>query len=141
MLAFLFGGVENKKFTDFVLTIVRVFAGCSLAFAHGLAKWPASEGFINHVTELGFPVPVFWAWAAIFGEAVASLLMAAGLFTRFSAFFMASTMFVAAVINHGTDPYGVAEKAYLYLSISLLFVFIGTGRFGLDAVIRKKINI
>ncbi len=138
MKTILFGGKEHSRSTDAALTFLRMFAGFSLAFAHGLDKWPASEGFIAHVEELGFPLPVVWAWAAVVGEAIASLCMGLGLFTRLSAFMMGATMFVAAVINHADDPYGAAEKAYLYLAISLLFVWLGAGRYSLDGLVRKK---
>lgn len=141
MKKLLFGNIENTLTADFVLTILRVFAGLSLMLAHGAGKIPVSDGFIKHVGEIGFPVPVFFAWAAALSEYVGSLLLAVGLFTRPASLFVAFTMFSAAFINHAGDPFGSAEKAYLYLVISLVFLVLGSGRFGLDSIIRRKLNI
>ena len=120
---------------------LRIFAGLSLMLVHGIGKIPVSEGFIEHTASLGFPIPTVFAWLAAISEFGGALLLAMGLFTRPAAFMVASTMFVAAFVNHGDDSFAVAEKAYLYLSVSLLFVVLGSGRFGVDSWIRRKMNI
>ena len=56
--------------TDFGLLALRVFAGLSLAFGHGLGKLPVSSGFIEAVGNLGFPIPIVFAWAAVLSEFV-----------------------------------------------------------------------
>lgn len=136
-----FGSIENSISTDLVLAIFRVFVGLSLMLAHGAGKVPVSDGFIEHLGGLGFPMPALFAWAAALSEYAGALLLALGLFTRPAALMIAITMFVAAFVNHADDPFGVAEKAYLYLAISTLFVVLGSGRFGLDSAIRRKLNI
>ena len=50
-------------------------------------------------------------------------------------------MFTAVFVNHAGDPFGVAEKAYLYLAIGLLFTVLGSGRFGVDSMLRRRLNI
>ncbi len=136
-----FGSIENANSADLALALLRVFVGLSLMLVHGSGKIPVSDGFIEHIGSLGFPMPAIFAWAAALAEYIGALLLALGLFTRPAALMVAFTMFVAAVVNHGTDPFAVAEKAYLYLSISLLFVVLGSGRFGVDSIIRRKLNI
>ena len=42
---------------DLGLLVMRVVAGLSLAFFHGMGKIPPSEGFIGRVGEMGFPAP------------------------------------------------------------------------------------
>lgn len=59
MKKLLFGNIDNPITTDFVLTLVRIFTGLSLMLAHGTRKIPVSDGFIEHVGEIGFPVPFF----------------------------------------------------------------------------------
>ncbi len=135
-----FGSIENSNTADLALAAFRVFVGLSLMLAHGSGKIPVSDGFVNHIESLGFPWPVLFAWAASLSEYVGALLLALGLFTRPAAFMVAATMFVAA-ISHSSDPFAVAEKAYLYMSIALLFIVLGSGRFGMDAIIRKKLTI
>lgn len=52
----LFGGVGGGSATsDMGLLILRMAAGLSLAFAHGLGKLPPSERFLAEVEERGFP--------------------------------------------------------------------------------------
>ncbi len=136
-----FGSIENSNSADLVLALFRVFAGLSLMLVHGAAKIPVSEGFVDFIGSLGFPAPVFFAWAAALSEYIGALLLALGLFTRPASILIAITMFTAAFINHGGDPFEVAEKAYLYLAISLVFVVLGSGRFGVDSLVRKKLNI
>ncbi len=136
-----FGSIENANSADLALALLRAFVGLSLMLVHGSGKIPVSDGFIEHIGSLGFPMPAMFAWVAAISEYIGALLLALGLFTRPAALMVAFTMFVAAVVNHGADPFAVAEKAYLYLSISLLFVVLGSGRFGVDSIIRRKLNI
>jgi putative oxidoreductase len=136
-----FSGTENSIKTDLSLALLRLYAGLSLAIAHGIGKMPPAEGFIEHTADLGFPLPEFFAWSASLAEFAGALLLSIGLFTRPAAFFVAATMFVAGFINHANDPYGLAEKAYLYLAIAGLFLVLGSGRFSVDNWIRKKLNI
>ena len=141
MKKLLFSGTENTITTDVMLALFRVFAGLSMAFAHGIKKVPPSEGFIEHTGDLGFPLPEFFAYAAGLSEFAGALLLAFGLFTRPAAFFVASTMFVAAFINHAGDPFGDAEKAYLYFAIAIVYLVLGSGRYSLDSWARRKFNL
>lgn len=141
MKRFFFFGIENSFTTDVMLALFRVFSGLAMAFGHGLRKIPPSEGFIEHTGELGFPFPDFFAYSAGLAEFAGGILLAFGLLTRTAAFFMMFTMFVAGFINHADDPFGSAEKAYLYFAISLMYLVIGAGRFSMDTIMRRKLNI
>ena len=141
MKKLLFSGTENALSTDLMLAVFRIFAGLSMAFGHGIKKVPPSEGFVEHVGDMGFPSPEFFAYAAGFSEFGGALLLALGLFTRPAAFFVGITMFVAAFINHAGDPFGNVEKAYLYFAIAVVYMVIGSGKFSLDSWIRRKYNI
>ena len=141
MKKLLFSGMENSITTDLMLALFRVFAGLSLALGHGINKVPASEGFIEHTGKLGLPWPEFFAYAAGLSELAGALLLVFGLFTRPAAFFISITMFVAGFINHADDPFGKAEKAYLYFAIAILYLVLGSGRFSADSWIRKRLNV
>jgi putative oxidoreductase len=141
MKKLLFSGHENSFTSDIALALLRVFAGLALAFGHGLSKLPPSEGFINRTAEMGFPIPTLFAYSASYSEFFGALLLAAGLFTRPAAFFVSATMFVAAFIGHADDPFGRAEKAYLYLALGLIYLVIGSGRFSMDSLFRRKLNL
>ena len=136
--AFLFGGPNNAAATDAGLLILRAFAGISLALAHGYGKLPPSDGFIQGVGELGYPMPIVFAWAAALAEFAGGLLLALGLFTRPSALLIAITMATAGFLAHGEDPFGVKELAFLYLAIAVLYVLAGAGRYSIDALLRKR---
>ncbi len=52
----LFGGVRlNSAIGNFGLLALRLFAGLSLAYAHGWAKVPPPAGFIQMVQSMGMP--------------------------------------------------------------------------------------
>ena len=137
----LVSGEEVKsKAINMGLAVVRIFAGLAIAFGHGLGKIPPSAGFIESVGNLGFPLPSVFGWAAGISEFFGGLLLAFGLFTRPSTIFMAFTMAVAAFIRHAEDPFSVKEKAFLYMVIFILFLLSGSGKYGIDHFIRKKLS-
>ena len=137
----LYGGDSAYSIaSDIGLTVFRVFIGLSMAVAHGLGKVPPSEGFVNKVSSLGFPNPALFAWGAGLSELVCGFMLAIGLVTRISAFFLAITMGVAAFMAHGGDIFGGnfagGEKALLFFFGYLVFFFSGSGRFSVDSKLR-----
>jgi len=132
------GGEDiHSRFANIGLLLLRVFAGLAMAFGHGIKKIPPSDQFIAGVAKLGFSLPELFAWAAGISEFVGGLLLAFGLLTRPSAFFILFTMLVAGFIRHAGDPFTIKEKAFLYAFVALLFLIIGAGRYGLDAILRR----
>ncbi len=126
-----FGSKETRA--DLGLLIFRVGFGFALAFAHGLGKMPPSERFISGTAAMGFPLPVFFAWAAALSEFVGSLLLVAGLVTRPAALLVLSTMGVAFFVRHGADPFGDKETAFAYLMWAATLFATGPGRYSVDA--------
>ena len=121
---------------DFGLLVLRVFAGLSLAFGHGLGKLPVSSGFIEGVGNLGFPIPLVFAWAAALSEFMGGLFLAAGFYTRTAAVFIGLTMATAGFIRHAADPFGTKEKALLFLAVAVLFFFTGPGKYSLGRILK-----
>jgi putative oxidoreductase len=135
----LFGGDGGgSRVADAGLLLVRLFAGLALAFAHGAGKMPPSERFAAGVAELGFPAPEVFAWAAGLSEFLGGLLLAIGLLTRPAALAIAFTMGVAAFGRHAADPFADKEKALLFLAVALMFLLVGSGRYGLDRLIYRR---
>ena len=130
------GHTPQKLSADVALTVLRAAAGLMMA-THGWGKLPVSDEFVQGVGDMGLPFPVVFAWIAALSEFAGGLLLAAGLFTRFAAFMIAGTMFVAAFIAHAGDPLSAREMALLYLAISIAFMINGSGRFGVDAILRR----
>lgn len=77
---------------------------------------------------------------AVFAEVLCSLLLIAGLATRFSALPLLFTMIVAALIVHADDGFARQELPLLYASVYLVLVIAGPGRFSLDNLIHKKLK-
>jgi len=110
----LFGGsVPSSWLADLGLTMLRVGAGLALALAHGRAKMPPSDRFIDGVESMGFPLPELFAWAVALSEFLGGLLLTIGLATRPAALFILATMGVAFFIRHGSDPFRDKELAFV----------------------------
>src|SRR5262245_1126681 len=139
---------------DIGLLVLRL-AGLYLAIAHGWGKVSgllSGQGrFLQGVTEMGFPLPVVFAWAAALSDCLGGLLVALGLLTPWAAGFAAFTMLVAAFGRHhalgqffsflGLAPaseetlkaWGNPELAIAYLLIMVAVALVGPGRFSIDA--------
>lgn len=135
----LFGGESGLSFAANAGTaLLRIFAGVSLAAAHGLGKVSAPEQIIAGAEKLGFPAPFLFGWAAALTEFLGGAFLALGLFTRISSFFIAFTMAVAAFVQHLNDPFQKKELALLYLFIALCFLLKGASDWSIDAFLRKS---
>lgn len=134
----LFGGSgATTKLGDIGLLILRLFAGIAFTVAHGLVKVQNPGIAINSARSLNFPVHELFGWAAILSEFLGGILLALGLLTRPAALFIAGTMCVAAFMVHGNDGFKTQELALVYLSVMILFLCTGGGRFSVDSLIRK----
>ena len=144
----------NERARDLGLLTLRL-SGLLLLGYHGWGKLSAlatggGERFVQGVTELGFPAPIVFAWAAALAESVGGVLLAAGLFTRVAAAAAAFTMAVAAFVRHHAldqalnalgiravsaeqlEAWGKPELALVYLLIFLGILLLGPGRYALD---------
>lgn len=139
MIKKLFSTVNsNDSINDFALLFLRLCAGLTMAFAHGLGKVPPPDMFIQGVGAMGLPMPELFAWLAGLAEFLGGLFLAIGFLTRPAALFMAITMAVAAFVVHAADPFIKQEMSLLYLFMSVFFVIRGAGKFSLDRFICKK---
>ena len=136
----LFGGSGGgSSQADVGLMLLRGFAGLTLALAHGLGKLPPNQSFVETVGGFGFPAPELFAWASGFAEFGGGLLLAFGLLTRPGALFVFINMMVAVLFAHADDPFTGKEKALLFGMVALMFAFVGSGRYGLDALFRRRV--
>jgi putative oxidoreductase len=123
---------ENNIWNELSITVLRLYVGFAMAFAHGFGKIPPPERLIEGVTGMGFPMPAVFAWAAALSEFLGGILLAIGLFTRPSAFFLGFTMCVAGFVAHGQDPFDKKELALFYAASCLVFLFRGASGFSVD---------
>ena len=127
---------------DFGLLVLRL-TGLLLALGHGWGKIQNPGAMAGMLGQMGMPAPTLLSWLAALGEFGGGILLALGLLTRFSAFLVVAVMAVALTQVHLHDPWfmtgkgGAKEPALLYLLPALALLFTGSGRFGLDALLRR----
>jgi putative oxidoreductase len=120
--------------SPYVLSIVRIVVAL-LFFEHGLAKM------------FGFPGPQLTPeltlhWFSGLLEFVGGALLAAGLFTRATAFILSGEMAFAYFLSHAPHSFfpllNRGDAAVLFCFIFLYFVFAGGGPWTLDAALKRK---
>ena len=120
---------------------LRVFMGAGIAY-HGYGKVFGGfmDRFADGVAALGFPFPVFFAWAAALSEFVGGICIVAGLQTRLAAAMVFITMSVAVFMQHAHDPFGTKEIALAYWTIAGGLTLLGGGPYSLDDKITPRLD-
>jgi len=124
------------------LCILRVFVG--LAFCTFFEKllpregiWGPQQWFIADVANMGFPLPVFFAWLAVLSEFIGGLLLILGLFTRMAALLNAGVSFTAAFMYHKGDISGSGLMAFSFMIMCISILFSGPGKYSLAYFINR----
>ena len=124
--------------TDLGLLVLRLVAGGSLAFGHGVGKLiQMMSGSFAFADPLGIGAAPSLILAT-FAELVCSLAVAAGLWTRWAAIPPAVTMAVAALVVNADAPWSKKELAVVYLGAFAALALTDGGRFALDALRAKR---
>ncbi|MFL9832684.1 DoxX family protein [Chryseobacterium terrae] len=128
----------NPVIFDIVLFLVRLFIGFSM-LSHGYPKLETliNGGEVQFYDFLGLG-PKISMILTVFAEFVCSIFIILGLFTRIAAGFLIFTMAIAAFVVHGADGFDKRELSLLYLSIYLMIITFGAGRFSIDGMIEKR---
>ena len=120
------------------LLLLRLISGLTMLLAHG---WPKLMNFTTYKESFPDPIglgsPVSLA-LAVFAEVVCSILIAAGVFTRFVAVPLVITMLVAFFFIHGADPFQKKELAFIYLGMFATLGMTGAGGWSVDALLLRK---
>ncbi|MDK2064578.1 DoxX family protein [Aliarcobacter butzleri] len=135
--------LESILNEDIGKLILRVSIAVLMLF-HGFAKLQNGiDGIKFLVTSAG--LPEFFAYGVFLGEVVFPILIILGLFTRISSLFFALTMVFAIFLAHGSEIFAlektggpVIELALLYLLASVSIMFLGAGKYSLDAKCKAK---
>jgi uncharacterized membrane protein YphA (DoxX/SURF4 family) len=125
--------------------ILRASIGVMIFYIHGLHKLEGGLAYLQHgtpwtlakeVAQMHFPAPVASAFAATALQFLCSPLLALGILTRLNAALLTGTLSVAILQNllAGRDP----QLAILYVLVLLSLVFLGGGRFSLDALFLRR---
>ncbi|HWX18811.1 MAG TPA: DoxX family protein [Candidatus Binatia bacterium] len=125
--------------------LLRVSAGLMIFYIHG---WHKLEGWIAYlqngtpwklaeeVAGMHFPAPLASAVAATLVQFICSLFVTVGLFTRINAALLVCVLGGAILQNllAERDP----QLAILYTLVAITLVFLGGGKFSLDAKMLSK---
>lgn len=123
---------------DIALLVARIgVAGFMLT--HGLPKLMMlfGEAPVQFPGIMGMS-PEFALVLTVFAEVGCSIFILLGLGTRLAAVPLIFTMAVAVFYVHAADPFANQEMGLLYLLVYVTLLFLGSGRFSLDAVLLNK---
>jgi len=123
--------MKNSLQNNLGLAFLRISAA-ALILTHGFPKF---QKLLSGDLEFGDPLGIGGApslFLAIIGEFICPILVIIGFKTRWAAVPTVITMAVAAFIVHGADPFGVKEKALLFLVLFVSIIFLGPGKYSID---------
>lgn len=135
----------NKSYPHLSLLLARIATGGLMFYLHGWSKllagpnrWERLGSTITNFIGLDFlSIPL--GFMASFAESIAALLLLIGLFTRPASFLLTFTMLVA-VIKKLPDGLKGAELPLLFLTLSLIIMLSGAGKFSIDHYVQNKKN-
>jgi len=146
----------NGWVSNILISIPRIIGGLLLTIDFGASKfgmpWTDSEKnlplfhvapwFPEDVAKFGMPfslAPVFFAWMAAASEAIGGLLLVFGFKTRVAGFLIGCTMFVAIFFQKSGEGTWNMLPAMGFLWISIYSFVLGSGKFGIDYLLSKKL--
>src|SRR5271170_8279560 len=135
----------NGAAANFGHFFLRVSAGLMVFYIHGLHKLEGWIACVQHgtpwtlaeeVAGMHAPAPLASAIAATLVQFICSLFIVVGLFTRINAalLFCALSGAIFQNLSAGRDP----QLAILYTLVIVTLVFLGGGKYSLDARIFAK---
>lgn len=123
--------MKNNILIHLGLALLRIVPSAFM-LTHGLPKF---QKLISGNTEFANPLGIGQApslFLTVIGEFICPILLIIGFKTRWAAIPSAITMFVAAFVVHGSDPFGKKELALLYFIIFLVVFLLGPGKYSID---------
>ncbi len=117
---------------DLGILVVRAGAGGMMLWQHG---WPKLLNFTDRMDSFADPIGLgstISLTLITLAESVCALLVALGLWTRFTTIPLIIGMAVIAFVVKGGEPFGEKEMALLYLAAYLGIFLTGSGRYSLD---------
>lgn len=122
---------------NFTTLLLRVTFSLFMIINHGL---PKLMNFPTKVQTFFDPFHIGSQWSlvlVVFAEVFCSILLLLGLFTRLVLLPLITTMIVALFMVNWGKGWDATESAALYLSVYLLLLFVGPGKYSADAAMGK----
>ncbi|MBR9854538.1 MAG: DoxX family protein [Algicola sp.] len=123
--------MKNNTLIHLGLALLRIVPSAFM-LTHG---YPKLMKLINGDTQFANPFGIGQApslFLTVVGEFICPLLIIIGFKTRWATIPTAITMFVAGFIIHASDPFGTKEMALLYLTIFVVIMLLGPGKYSVD---------
>lgn len=128
----------NPNALNIVLLVSRLAAGAFM-LTHGIPKLMKffATGDITFSDPLGVgTIPSLIM--AIFSEVFCSIFVILGLGTRIAVVPLIITMLVAVFLVHAGDPFGKKELGLMYLTVYMLLLAAGSGKYSFDQWLVNK---
>ena len=123
--------MANTLRKDIGLALLRIIPS-ALLLTHGIPKF---QKLIGGDFEFADPIGIGATptlFLAVLGEFICPILLILGFKTKWAAIPPALVMAVAAFVVHSADPFGVKEKALLFLGFFIVIFLLGPGKYSLD---------
>ena len=153
--------VFGQWYNNLLIAIPRILAGLMLCFEFGSSKfgmpWSSTDElglfqvaswFPEDVAKFGIPfrlAPTLFAWLGAATEAIGGLFLAFGLGTRIWSVLLSITMLTAVFFEKWPQAMEYESSwpllpAIGFLWISIYSIVLGSGKFGVDYLISKKVK-
>ena len=123
--------MANTLKKDIGLALLRIIPS-ALLLTHGIPKF---QKLIGGDFEFADPIGIGATptlFLGVLGEFICPIHLILGFKTKWAAIPPALVMAVAAFVVHSADPFGVKEKALLFLGFFIVIYLLGPGKFSLD---------
>lgn len=128
----------SEEYLNMLILLVRI-AVAAMMITHG---WPKLLKLLEGGDiQFGDPIglgPVFTLILAAGAEFFCSIFIAFGLGTRLASIPLIITMFVAAFVSHGPDPFRQKEMALLYLLLYIILLVTGSRKYSIDYLLTRN---
>jgi putative oxidoreductase len=123
-----------SKHKDIGLLIFRLFIGIRLLYGviDNILHWDRMLEFESFLKAYHFPYPLISAIVSVYMQALAGIMIIVGYKIRWAAFVMLINFTIALFMVHKGQTFEEMTSVLSMLFSSLLFLFTGSGKYGLD---------
>jgi putative oxidoreductase len=123
-----------KKNADLGILLFRMFLSIRIIYGviDNVLSWSRMIEFSKFLEVNKFPYPMFSALLSVYAQLLAGLFILAGWKTRFASLILVINFMVAIFTVHRKDSFEAMTPALAMLFGSVLLLFTGPGRYGLE---------
>lgn len=137
---YMYNPEAETRLNHFTALLLRIVFGAAMIIGHG---WGKFANFAERTETFSDPLGLSSAVSltlATFAEFFCSLGLIFGVATRLVLIPLMVTMLVAIFAVHLTQPFARMEKAILYLTVFIVLMLTGPGKYAIDAAIARKVS-